>query len=116
MEQARVASANMLISIEKPNAPELLKAYASIPWFWSDQYHLKFQMVGFPTDSDEVVTRGNVESEHFANFYFTDNAVIAADAINSPREFMLAKQLIGKTVDKSALADPNVDLKTLATK
>jgi len=27
----------------------------------------------------------------------------------------LAKQLIGKTVDKSALADPNVDLKTLAT-
>ncbi len=116
MEQARVASANMLISIEKPNAPELLKAYASIPWFWSDQYNLKFQMVGFPTDSDEVVTRGNVESEHFANFYFTDNAVIAADAINSPREFMLAKQLIGKTVDKSALADPNVDLKTLATK
>ena len=116
MEQARVASANMLISIEKPNTPELLKAYASIPWFWSDQYHLKFQMVGFPTDSDEVVTRGNVESEHFANFYFTDNAVIAADAINSPREFMLAKQLIGKTVDKSALADPNVDLKTLATK
>ena len=115
MEQARVASANMLISIEKPNAPELLKAYASIPWFWADQYNLKFQMVGFPTDSDEVVTRGNVESEHFANFYFTDNAVIAADAINSPREFMLAKQLIGKTVDKSALADPNVDLKTLAT-
>jgi len=115
MEQARVASANMLISIEKPNAPELLKAYASIPWFWSDQYNLKFQMVGFPTDSDEVVTRGNVESEHFANFYFMDDAVIAADAINSPREFMLAKQLIGKTVDKSALADPNVDLKTLTT-
>ena len=115
MEQARVASANMLISIEKPNTPDLLKPYASVPWFWSDQYNLKFQMVGFPTDSNEMVTRGEAGSEHFANFYFKDDAVIAADAINSPREFMLAKQLIGKTVDKSLLADPNVDLKTLAT-
>ena len=38
MEQARVATANM-------NGGDAI--YASIPWFWSDQYDLKLQMVGF---------------------------------------------------------------------
>lgn len=49
MEQARVAVANMLGED---------KIYAAVPWFWSDQYELKLQMVGFSSDGDTQVVRG----------------------------------------------------------
>lgn len=104
MEQARVASANMLGGD---------KTYAAVPWFWSDQYELKLQMVGFSSDGDESVLRGDMAGNQFAVFYLKDGAVVAVDAVNSPREFMVCKQLYGKQVDKAALADTSVDLKTL---
>ena len=106
MEQARVAAANMC---------DGSKTYASIPWFWSDQYELKLQMVGFSADGDTQVLRGDMDSNQFAMFYLKDGAVVAVDAVNSPKEFMICKQLIGKQVDSSKLGDPNVDLKTLTT-
>lgn len=104
MEQARVAASNMTGGD---------KTYASIPWFWSDQYDLKLQMVGFSSDADEHITRGDPSTQQFAMFYFKDDKVIAADAVNSAKEFMVAKQLIGKSVDREKLADPDVDLKSL---
>jgi 3-phenylpropionate/trans-cinnamate dioxygenase ferredoxin reductase component len=104
MEQARVAAANMCGGD---------KVYASIPWFWSDQYELKLQMVGFSADGDTEVVRGDMSTNQFAVFYLKDGAVVAVDAVNSPREFMICKQLIGRPVDAAALADPDVDLKSL---
>ncbi len=104
MEQARVAAANMVGGD---------KSYASIPWFWSDQYELKLQMVGFSADGDAEVLRGDVARNEFAVFYLKDGAVVAVDAVNSPREFMVCKQLIGKRVDPEVLADADADLKTL---
>ncbi len=105
MEQSRVAAANMA-----GNA----KTYASMPWFWSDQYDLKLQIVGFPGASDQPVVRGDVEARRFATFYFQGRTLVAADAVNSPREFMAARQLVGKDVrDPLRLADPTTDLKTV---
>jgi len=46
-------------------------------------------------------------------FYLNDGKVVAADAVNSPKEFMVCKQLIGKAVDPAVLADPATDLKDL---
>jgi len=57
--------------------------------------------------------RGNKDINEFAVFYLKNNAVIAVDAVNSPREFMICKQLYGKTVDPTQLADPLFDLKLL---
>ena len=104
MEQARVAAANMCGGD---------KSYASIPWFWSDQYELKLQMVGFSADGDSQVIRGDQAANKFAVFYLKDGKVVAADAVNSPKEFMICKQLIGKPVDPAQLADPDADLKAL---
>jgi len=104
MEQARVAAANICGGD---------KVYASIPWFWSDQYELKLQMVGFSSDGDTQVVRGDMDKNQFAVFYLKDGKVVAADAVNSPKEFMICKQLIGKPVDAAALADPDTDLKAL---
>ena len=104
MDQARVSTANMLGDD---------KVYAAIPWFWSDQYELKLQMVGFSADGDSQVLRGDMEKHQFAIFYLKDGKVVAADAVNSPKEFMLCKQLIGKPADAAKLADPETDLKSL---
>jgi 3-phenylpropionate/trans-cinnamate dioxygenase ferredoxin reductase subunit len=104
MEQARVSASNMLGGD---------KVYASVPWFWSDQYDLKLQMVGFSADGDTSVQRGDKAANQFAVFYLKDGKVVSVDAVNSPREFMVCKQLYGKAVDPSVLADTNVELKTL---
>ena len=104
MEQARVSASNMLGAD---------KVYASIPWFWSDQYDLKLQMVGFSADGDTSVQRGDKATNQFAVFYLKDGKVVSVDAVNSPREFMVCKQLYGKAVDPAALSDTNVELKTL---
>ncbi|MFV2090407.1 MAG: NAD(P)/FAD-dependent oxidoreductase, partial [Pseudomonadales bacterium] len=104
MEQARVASANLCGDD---------KVYSAIPWFWSDQYELKLQMVGFSADGDTQIVRGDMTANKFAVFYLKDGAVVAADAVNSPKEFMICKQLIGKPVDVEVLADPEADLKVL---
>ena len=52
-------------------------------------------------------------SNQFAVFYLKDGLVVAADAVNSPKEFMLCKQLVGKPADPALLADPESDLKAL---
>ena len=106
MEQARVATTNM-------NGGDA--TYASIPWFWSDQYELKLQMVGFSSDGDVAVVRGDPVANQFATFYLKNGVVVAVDAVNSPREFMASRQMVDKrsTPDPVKLADPKVALKEL---
>lgn len=88
-----------------PNATEQAKTAAkllcgkpqvndSLPWFWSDQYDIKLQIAGISDGYDEMETRGDVQSGCFAIYYLRQGVVIATDAINSPRDFMLAKKLI----------------------
>lgn len=104
MEQSRVAAANMAGADQR---------YASVPWFWSDQYDLKLQMVGFAADGDTSVVRGDPATRRFAAFHLKAGELVAVDAVNSPREFMACRQLVGRRVDARQLADPLVDLKTL---
>ena len=104
MEQSRVAAANLA---DNP------KTYANVPWFWSDQYDLKLQMVGFSTEAERQVVRGDPGTRQFAVFHFDGDTLTAADAVNSAREFMVARQLVGKRVDPAQLADPGADLKAI---
>lgn len=104
MEQARVSAANIC---GKP------KVYDAVPWFWSDQYELKLQMVGFSTEGDTQIIRGDQASNQFAVFYLKEGKIVAADAVNSPKEFMVCKQMLGKPADPAVLADPSSDLKSL---
>lgn len=104
VEQSHVAAANMLGKAQ---------TYASVPWFWSDQYDLKLQMVGFATDGERQVLRGDPETQRFAAFHLRGDTLAAADAVNSPREFMAARQLVGKRVDAAQLADPAADLRAI---
>jgi len=93
------------------------KPYAQVPWFWSDQYDLKLQIVGLTGEHDQVVLRGDPDERSFAAFYLAGDRLIAVDAINRPREFMLSKKLIaqGARFDPEILGDTSLDFKELAT-
>jgi 3-phenylpropionate/trans-cinnamate dioxygenase ferredoxin reductase component len=110
-----------------PNALEQAKQAASaitgrppppgeVPWQWSDQYDLKLQIAGYPFDADQVLLRGDPATGKFAVFHLKGDQVQAVEAINSPPEFMMGKQLIGnrRPVDKARLADPAVSMKEVA--
>ena len=103
IEQARVACINLL-------GGDL--EYASIPWFWSDQYELKLQMVGFSSDGEKSVVRGDKSTNKFAVFHLKEGRVVAVDAVNHAKAFMLGKRLYGKSVDARLLADESVELKS----
>ena len=70
------------------------KPYQEVPWFWSDQYNIKLQIAGISQNYDHCVVRGFPEEEKFAVFYQKDKRIIAVDAINSPKEFMVGKKWI----------------------
>ena len=92
--------------------------YAQVPWFWSDQYDVKLQIAGLTEGYDQFVMRGDPATRSFAAFYLQNGKLLAVDAVNSPREFMLGKKLIaaGATFKLEELKDMQADFKSLATK
>jgi 3-phenylpropionate/trans-cinnamate dioxygenase ferredoxin reductase subunit len=110
-DQSRVAASN-ICGIDK--------VYDVVPWFWSDQYDVKLQMVGLNEGFDRVVIRGDATNKAktgFALFYFKDNRLIAADCIARPKEFMAAKQLVMRRseIAPELLMDESVEPVTFLT-
>ena len=77
-------------------------AYNQIPWFWSDQYDHKLQIVGISGDYDEVLIRGNQEESKFMLFYLKGEELIAVDAVNNPKEFLICRKLVENKVKISS--------------
>jgi len=104
IDQAEIVAANMLGAG---------KDYVATPWFWSDQYEVKLQIAGLNTGFTDVVVRDSSATR--SHWYYKSGALLAVDAMNDPRAYMVAKRLIeaGKSVDPSIAADPQSDLKAL---
>lgn len=117
----RLESVHNAIEQGKAVAAHILgtpKPYHDIPWFWSDQYDVKLQIVGLSGEHDSTVLRGDSDSRSFALFYFKGEKLIAVDAVNRPAEFMLAKKLVpqaaeGALIDPTRLADETISPKEL---
>lgn len=90
------------------------REYTAKPWFWSDQYDCKLQIAGLNTGYDNIVTRGP-EGGAVSFWYYQGDTLLAVDAMNDPRGYMVGKRLIemGKSPDKAAIADLSVQLKDL---
>ncbi|KAF0176231.1 MAG: ferredoxin--NAD+ reductase [Rhodobacteraceae bacterium] len=88
--------------------------YDAKPWFWSDQYDCKLQIAGLNTGYDNIVTRGP-DGDSVSFWYFKADTLLAVDAMNDPRAYMVGKRLIeqGKSPSKAALADPATEMKAL---
>jgi 3-phenylpropionate/trans-cinnamate dioxygenase ferredoxin reductase subunit len=107
VDQAKVAAATIC------GSP---LAYKALPWFWSDQYDIKLQIAGLSQGYDQVVMRSDINTgRSFAAFYLKQGKLLAVDAINKPKEFMMGRRLImrGNTVDPAKLADEQLPMKDL---
>jgi 3-phenylpropionate/trans-cinnamate dioxygenase ferredoxin reductase component len=104
IDQAEAVAANML-GAGQP--------YQAKPWFWSDQFDLKLQIAGLNTGYDRIVTRKG-EGEAVSFWYYRSEALLAVDAMNDPRAYMVGKRLIemGKSPAPEVIAS-TPDLKAL---
>jgi len=90
-------------------------AYNQIPWFWSDQYDHKLQIVGLSGDHDKVIMRGDMSEAKFMLFYTKDEKLIAVDAVNNSKEFLICKKLVANkvTIKPDEISNPAKNLNDL---
>ncbi len=89
------------------------KNYIARPWFWSDQFDVKLQIAGLNTGYDDVITRNGDKDGMVSFWYYKGDQLLAVDAMNDPRGYMIGKRIIeaDKTLPKAAAGDPDADLK-----
>jgi len=77
----------------------------TIPYFWSDQYGKKIQMLGHPHPSDDVVmVEGSHDAGKWLALYSRDGFVTGMVSLSQPRGLALSKPLLEEpTTLKSAL-------------
>lgn len=73
------------------------RPYRPVPWFWSDQYDVKLQIVGLNRGYDTVVGVSSVRGR--SNWYFRKGRLLAVDALNDGRAYMAAKKLLDARAD-----------------
>lgn len=90
-------------------------SYIPKPWFWSDQYDVKLQIAGLNTGYDQVVTRKNPTALSQSLWYYKADELIAVDAMNDPRAYMVGKKLIEaqKTANPNVVKDASANIKDL---
>nr|WP_321457847.1 FAD-dependent oxidoreductase [uncultured Cohaesibacter sp.] len=110
IDQAKAVAANIVATLKEDEK----KPYIAKPWFWSDQYDVKFQIAGLNSGYDHVVIRDSGEGVA-SHWYFKGEELLAVDAMNDGRAYMVGKRLIeaGKTADPAIISDPGTDLKLL---
>ena len=106
IDQAETVAENML-GADRP--------YQPMPWFWSDQYDVKLQIAGLNNGYDHVVTRPGEKGGAVSFWYYNKASLLAVDAANDPRAYMIGKRLIeaGKSPAIDVIEDPKSDLKAL---
>ncbi len=116
--QIRLESVGNAIDQAESVAENMLgaaKPYVAKPWFWSDQYDLKLQIAGLNTGFDHVISRPGESDGSISFWYYGDDKLLAVDAINDSRAYMVGKRLIeaGKSPEASKVGDPSHALKLL---
>ncbi|MBV9666072.1 MAG: NAD(P)/FAD-dependent oxidoreductase, partial [Actinobacteria bacterium] len=82
-EQAEAAAATLLAG------PGSAQPFGPIPYFWSDQYDVKYASVGMIGPDDDVeVVEGSVEDRKFVATYTQGGKLVGAFSCNHPRALM----------------------------
>ena len=92
-------------------------SHDAVPWGWSTQAGVRVQSAGVLDGHDEVVVRGTPGAEEgFVVFALRDGRLVAAEAVDRPREHLATRTLLAARaeVDPARLADPATDLAALA--
>jgi len=96
-EQGTAAGLNLL------RAPDDRVPYTPMPSFWSDQYDVKVQSVGFPHRADTVtVVEGAVADRKFVAACARDGIVVGAIGFSVPRKMLAMRKVVAA---RTPLAD-----------
>lgn len=90
-------------------------SYDEIPYFFSDQYDVGMEYVGYADGEDELVIRGDVDGREFIAFWLQDGRIAAGMNVNVWDVSDVIRDLIEARVeiDREALADPGTELSSL---
>lgn len=92
--------------------------YDALPWFWSNQGHLKLQMAGLPASGCEEVLRGDPNGTACSVFLFRGDTLVCVETLNRAADHMLGRRLLANRVAVTAqqAGDLKFDLKSLLPK
>ncbi len=72
-------------------------ALSMVPYFWSDQYGKKIQMLGHPAPSDDVThVAGSFAESKWLAMYSRAGIVTGLVALNQPRALMVSRDLVAE--------------------
>ena len=106
IDQAEIVAVNMMGQTAD---------YHPAPWFWSDQYDCKLQIGGLNIGYDAVHVKPGATPDVQSHWYYQGDTLIAVDAMNDARNYMIGKRLIeaGKSPSPTVICDPATDMKAL---
>jgi len=89
-----------------------------IPWFWTDQFNVNLQVLGYQPNGDQTIVRGRPEEGRFCVLTLASNRLVGAALVNSGIERRPILNLMegGKEFDATILADTDVKLRSLMTR
>jgi NADPH-dependent 2,4-dienoyl-CoA reductase/sulfur reductase-like enzyme len=88
-EQGVAAARSLLVGRDRADP------YTPVPYFWSDQYDTKIQVIGHPRPDDEiVVVDGSLEERRFVALYGRQGRLTAALGFSRPRQLMGYRPLV----------------------
>lgn len=89
-EQGLAAASNLLaVANDEPTRP-----FTTVPFFWSDQYGQRIQMLGRTAgDDDVVIVKGSVEERRFLALYARAGRLRAALALAMPKQLIRCRAM-----------------------
>lgn len=91
VQQAKIAVASICGTVQPQR---------QVPWFWSDIYDCKLQIVGLHQAYDRVIER-EYSSDSKSYWYVKANKLIAVTCINCPSDFQAAKKILRDNINIS---------------
>jgi len=114
VEHAAVAIGHGQVAAEQIATGEGL--FEDLPSFWSDQGDITLNVVGVARPEDEIVWRGDQALPACTAFYLREGTMRAAFSVSDMKTLRGVRKLFaaGVSPTREQLADPAVDLATLA--
>ncbi|GGN20425.1 pyridine nucleotide-disulfide oxidoreductase [Streptomyces fuscichromogenes] len=94
VDQARHVAARIITGSDEP--------YRAVPWFWTNQFDLRVQMVGIPQDQDERVVHGDQVTGRFSVFRFHDGRLNTVESVNRAPDHVGARKLLATDLRPTA--------------
>jgi 3-phenylpropionate/trans-cinnamate dioxygenase ferredoxin reductase subunit len=94
------------------------QAYRAVPWFWTNQFDMRIQMVGIPDGQDDCIVHGDPATGRFSVFGFRDGRLNVIESVNRAADHVGGRKLLATelrpTVEQVRAAGFTLDPRKLA--